>query len=659
MKIFVSGTDTDAGKTFVSGSLTWGLHKIEKPHSYWKPIQTGLDDQSSVDRNFVDSLHSCSLENGYDYKLPLSPDQASDISGAPQPNISDLIKKLEAFASNSVIIEGAGGLYVPINHQNETWLDFLDATNLPTLLVARTRLGTINHTSLSIHAIEDAGHDLLAVVLSGEKNPQNLASLQRMFPKTTFIELDYIEQVGSKQHLESSVELAHAIAQKYEEWVSSLKELWTQFDKDNVWHPFTQHQIAEAPLAIERAKGIYLYTQDNEKLVDGNSSWWVNTVGHGRKEIRKAIVRQQAKMDHVLFAGATHKPASQLSQRIIALAASKLQRVFFSDNGSTAVEVGLKMAFQSFANKGDFNRDTFIAFEGSYHGDTFGTMSVASSDGFHGVFKPFMFDTLKVVPPTFHRSFLCPDGADNYEERIKTMREVFAKSHSRVAGVILEPLVQGASGMLMQPKEFLKEVESLCKQYGLPLIFDEVFTGLGRVGAPFAFQRAGVQPDIVCIAKGLTGGTMPMSLTLSTEHYFNAFLDQDKSKALLHGHSYTANAIACAAANATLDIYQSEDLAGKSLSIENKFKNFIQSNLDLGLENPRAMGAILAFEIPGSGMGDYFNSKATLIPQVARRHGLFLRPLGNTLYFIPPLTITGSELEFALDGIRKTVIDLK
>jgi adenosylmethionine-8-amino-7-oxononanoate aminotransferase len=341
------------------------------------------------------------------------------------------------------------------------------------------------------------------------------------------------------------------------------------------------------------------------------------------------------------------------------LTGNKLSRVFYSDNGSTAVEVALKIAYQSWANRGDAQRTKFLAFSGSYHGDTFGAMSIGASDGFHSVFDPFRFTTLWVDPVTSHPSIVCPEGAIALEKKIATLDALLAAEHTKLAGVIVEPLVQGAAGMLMQPIQFLKELERLCHKYSLPLIFDEVFTGFGRVGAMFAFQRAGVGPDIVCLAKGLTGGNLPLAVTLAQEQYFEHFLADDKSKALLHGHSYTANAISCRSALTTLDILDRENIIERTLELETAFTSWINTEENrLKLENPRALGGILAFELPHSGLGNYFHEKAAQIPKIAKKYGLFLRPLGNTVYFLPPLVISNAECKFALDALSSVVKEL-
>ena len=302
--------------------------------------------------------------------------------------------------------------------------------------------------------------------------------------------------------------------------------------------------------------------------------------------------------------------------------------------------------------------EPFLTLKGAYHGDTFGAMSAGGTDGFHGAFSNFLFPTIKWEPVTSHPSSVCPKGAQSLQENCQALDQLFADKHQELAGVLIEPLIQGASGMNVQDPAWVQHLAKLCQKYEVPLILDEVFTGLGRCGETFAFKRLNIQPDIICIAKGLTGGTLPLAATMATEKIFASFLSEEKGAALLHGHTYTGNATACAAANATIDLYEDQQLFAASKEIEGRFLRWIEENLELGIENPRALGAILAFELPGSGSGDYFNPIADKVPEIASKHGLFLRPLGNTVYFLPALTIKEWELEFAWTKLSEVIGEL-
>ncbi|MFT7665611.1 MAG: adenosylmethionine-8-amino-7-oxononanoate aminotransferase, partial [Planctomycetota bacterium] len=289
------------------------------------------------------------------------------------------------------------------------------------------------------------------------------------------------------------------------------------------WHPYTQHALEESPLPVKSARNTTLVLEDGRELIDAISSWWACLHGHGREEIVDAMQSQARELDHVLFAGTTHEPAVQLAEKLVQIAPGDLSRVFFSDNGSAAVEIALKMAFQRHVTAGQPERRVFISLEGSYHGDTFGAMSLGDPDPFFLPFKPLLFQVERVYPK--------PGEIPAAIKRLK----------GTAAGVIVEPLVQGAAGMLMYSPDILVEARAACTEAGIPLIVDEVMTGFGRTGTMFACEQANVAPDLMAIAKGLTGGTMPLAATLATEEIFESFLSQDRAKAFFHGHTFTAH----------------------------------------------------------------------------------------------------------------------
>ena len=283
-------------------------------------------------------------------------------------------------------------------------------------------------------------------------------------------------------------------------------------------------------------------------------------------------------------------------------------------------------------------------------------MSAAQSDGFHGMFEPFMFKTLKASPVTVHKSSVCPEGMEAFESRITQFKQLLVDHKSRIAGVLIEPLIQGASGMNIQPVEFLQEIATLCKENSIPLILYEVFTGMARCGDYFAFQRAEIEPDIVCLAKGLTGGAIPMAVTMATEEVFENFLFPEKDKALLHGHTYTGSAIGCAAALATLNLYKKLNLVDSARQLETRFNAWLeQAENRFGIQNRRAMGGVMAFELPSTGEASYFNPAGETFTKLCFERGLFARPLGNTIYLVPPLTIGESELDFALGVLSESL----
>jgi adenosylmethionine-8-amino-7-oxononanoate aminotransferase len=387
---------------------------------------------------------------------------------------------------------------------------------------------------------------------------------------------------------------------------------------------------------------VWLHAADQKRLLDGTSSWWVNTIGHGRREIATAIARQQRRLDHTMFAGLTHQPASRLAQRLADW--TGLSRVFYSDNGSTAVEVALKIAYQSWVNRGETNRRSFLALNGNYHGDTFGCMSIAATSGFHDAFGPLLFQAKYLNPCTRHPSSI---GQTDVSSSIASMKQYLAEHASTLAAIIIEPLVQGAGGMLMHDLGWLKALCLEARSHHIPVIFDEVFVGFGRLGTWFAFEQINFKPDILCLAKGLTGGNLALAVTLTSETFFEHFLSDAKSKALLHGHSYTANPIACAAALATCNIYASEGLLENVKQLEHCYVEWLEAYPTL-LSHPRIHGSILAGEFPGSGTGDYFKNTQSGYSKTCLDNGLYVRPLGNTAYLVPPLVINHAETQHML-----------
>ncbi len=645
-QVFVTATGTDVGKTFVSSLLL----RTHKNWSYWKPVQTG---GSAIDQNALHEiapLATISPLRTFEFELPASPDQAAAAEFAIAPRVSDLVTI--AAGQHNLLIEGAGGLMVPLNDDNETWLDFLQATRMPVVLVASSGLGTINHTLLSIEALQSRAIPVLALVLNGPEHRGNQKSLARFHPRIPQI---IVPRLGSDTALSEldrlGEEMWKTLSQTRNE--SQRSESWLQKDKDFVWHPYTQHKTAPKPIPIVAARGSYLFTDEGERLLDASASWWTCSIGHGHPRVAAAIRAQQAKLDHCGFGNATHQPGSELAARLIALAGPPFSRVFYSDNGSCAVEVALKMAAQTWTNRNKPEHCKFLYFQGAYHGDTFGAMSVAESGGFHKAFAPYVFKGIEAPLVTSHPSRICPDGPKELEKGKAALLRLFEAHAHELAAVIIEPWVQGAAGMLFQDLDWLRYLDELCKKFKVFLILDEVFTGLGRLGESFAFKRAGLAADIVCLAKGLTGGNLPLAATLCTDEIFSAFLDEDRSKALLHGHTFTANPIACAAGLASLDIYREQNIMGKARNIEAIFQDWIEVHSEsLGLIAARASGAILAFELEP---GNYFHTAAYLIPQLGREQGLLLRTLGSTVYFVPSLMISEKELILGLSALQRTI----
>jgi adenosylmethionine-8-amino-7-oxononanoate aminotransferase len=405
----------------------------------------------------------------------------------------------------------------------------------------------------------------------------------------------------------------------------------SEVDKKHVWHPFTQHLTAGEPLEIVKAEGVYLYDSNGQKYIDANSSWWVNTHGHGHPHIGKAISDQFNAIDHIVFAGVTHPKAAELAERITKLLPESLEKVFFSDNGSTAVEIALKMTFQYWHNKGE-KKQRFLAMHGSYHGDTFGAMSVGQRGYFNEPFEPFFFDVDYIDFPT----------ASNEEQILKRVKELFQTGE--FAGMIVEPLVQGAAGMQMYSPAFLDRLTKLAHAQDVIVIFDEVMTGFGRTGKMFAMDHCQEKPDLTALSKGLTAGVMALGLTVASDKIYEAFLGEETTKALLHGHSFTANPLACAVACANLDLFEQEQTWEGVRNLE-KWNALFADQLGRikTVKNVRQQGTILAFDIDTGGDSTYFSDIKTQAYAFFLEQGVLLRPLGNTLFVNAPYCITETE----------------
>jgi adenosylmethionine---8-amino-7-oxononanoate aminotransferase len=423
----------------------------------------------------------------------------------------------------------------------------------------------------------------------------------------------------------------------------------------HIWHPYTQAKTAAEPIEVKSAQGLWLELADGRKLADCISSWWVNLHGHAHPQIVEAIAQQAAQLEHVIFAGFTHEPAQQLATQLVARLPENLTRVFYSDNGSTAVEIALKMAYQYWANC-EAPRRRFMAFEGAYHGDMFGTMSVGARSIFSDVFQDLLFDVdFCPYPDTW-------DGDKDVLEKeaacLAVIRAKLSTGDNCYAGIIIEPLVQGVAGMRMCRTEFLQQLRDLATEFDTLLIFDEVMTGFGRTGADFACNQAQVTPDLICLSKGITGGFLPLAVTIATEEIYNSFYSDDPTKTLYHGHSYTANPLGCAAALASLALLAQNEPVYTQMEQWHRQHLTELANKYPQLTKLRVMGTIAAIDINNQDKAGYLNHVGRKIGHHAISLGVLLRPLGNVLYLMPPYCITATELAWVYRQIDLVLADV-
>lgn len=417
----------------------------------------------------------------------------------------------------------------------------------------------------------------------------------------------------------------------------------TERDQNNIWHPYTQHKTAALPIAIKKGEGALLWDENDKEYIDAIASWWVNPFGHSNKYIADAIYQQLTTLEHVLFGGFTHEPAIILAEKLLEILPKNQQKVFFSDNGSTAVEVAIKVALQYFFNKGE-KKTTIIAFENAFHGDTFAAMAASGISFYTQAFQGMFIDVVRIPVPI--------KGQE--QESFDALREVI-KTHN-CAGFIFEPLVQGAAGMVMYEPESLDKLIQICQENKVLTIADEVMTGFGKTGKTFACDYITEQPDMMCLSKALTGGTIPMAITTFTQDIFEAFYDEDINKALFHGHTFTANPTGCAAALASLSLLQSQEMQENITRINLRhlaFQNHVKNHPKV--TTTRVLGTIFALEIVTESSASYYGTLRNKLYDFFIENGVILRPVGNIVYILPPYIITDEQLQKVYEVVEKAL----
>ncbi len=415
----------------------------------------------------------------------------------------------------------------------------------------------------------------------------------------------------------------------------------TERDQKYLWHPYTQHKTASLPIAIKRGDGALLWDEKGKEYIDAIASWWVNPYGHSNKFIADAIYKQLTTLEHVLFGGFTHEPAVILAEKLMEILPKNQQKIFFSDNGSTAVEVAIKVALQYFFNKGE-KKTTIIAFENAFHGDTFAAMAASGISFYTQAFQGMFIDVARIPVPL--------KGQE--QASFTALREVI--KNNNCAGFIFEPLVQGAAGMVMYEPQSLDELIKICQENKVLTIADEVMTGFGKTGKTFATDYLFEKPDMICLSKALTGGTIPMAITTFTQEIFEAFYDEDINKALFHGHTFTANPTGCAAALASLELLQSSEMQDNLARINQShldFQKHIESHPKVA--TTRVLGVIFALEIKTENTESYYGTLRNKLYNYFIENGLILRPVGNIVYILPPYIISFEQLQKVYEVVEK------
>ncbi len=452
-------------------------------------------------------------------------------------------------------------------------------------------------------------------------------------------------------HLAANCPQGPAAGLRYASTMSSLAAR----DRACIWHPFTQMKTAPEPLPIVRGDGPYLITDDGRRVLDGISSWWVNVHGHCNPKVNRALQAQAERLEHVMFAGCTHPPAVELAERLRALLPSRLKRVFFSDNGSTAVEVALKMAYQYWTNRGETQRRTFLALEHAYHGDTVGAMSASHASLFTASYAPLLFRVERAAVPRDYLASMDPDKDGGATEPLREIEALLERRGAELAAVIVEPMLQAAGGMIVCKPAFLRRLRKLCDAYGLLLIADEVMTGFGRTGPMFACEHGPVQPDLICLSKGLSAGYLPLAVTVASEKVYEAFLSEDRRKTFFHGHSFTANPLGCAAALAGLDIFAEDDVLERIQQISKRMRERLASFVGRSyVRDVRQIGGVGILELETAREG-YLADIGPRLAAAFLQRNLLLRPNGNIVYFMPPYVVGDEQIDWVFDQIDDVV----
>lgn len=661
---FITGTDTGVGKTIAVLCLGVWLKNKGVDVGVFKPVQCAGNDARLLKKklNLSDPLKAI---NPYFAKEPLSPHLAFTRQ-KETVDIAAIKKSYQAVSEKHQItlVEGAGGLMVPLK-KNYLVVDLIRELDLEVIIVSRLSLGTINHTLLTIGQARHYGLNVKGVIFNTVKKTKagiaeqtNAKAVQEFGRVEILGEIPYLASLDEKNILEK-VKFSRKVLRKEKNVLSRLAD----DDRKYVWHPFTQMKDWEqtVPLVIDRADGAYLMDAQGNRYLDGVSSLWVNVHGHRKKEMDEALKDQINKVSHSTLLGLSNTPSIQLAKKLIEITPKGLDKVFYSDSGSTAVEIAVKMAYQYWQNTGRKAKKRLLHLSHSYHGDTLGSVSVGGIQLFHKVYRDLVIKTVAIGFPDCYRAPAGKAYPDYAFECLKQFEHYLEKNADTAAAFIAEPIVQGAGGMIVWPKGILTKMRQLCEKYDVLFIADEVATGFGRTGQMFACAHEGVTPDIMCLAKGITGGYLPLAATLTSQRIYDGFCyDYEEQKTFFHGHTYTGNPLGCAAALKNLELFEKEKvlakLAGKINHMEKQLKMFYNLNL---VGDVRQFGFMAGIELVKD------KAKKTPFPwreqigvqvcQRLREKNIILRPLGNVIVLMPPLSITIKELKYLLDCTYDTI----
>jgi adenosylmethionine---8-amino-7-oxononanoate aminotransferase len=678
--VFVTGTDTGVGKTRVAAGLVRAWRRRGVAAVPWKPFASGVDPDrltagedadllrraAGYGADALESLSPCRLAE------PLAPAVAAQRAGI-SISPADVLARRPA-EGHVEVVEGCGGLVVPLAPGYDG-RDLCWDLDLPLLVVARPGLGTLNHTALTVEAACDAGLDVLGVIVCHLPDDPDLAArtnldaLRRHCRAPLLGAVRHVEDADDVDALADAVDAAldlDALLAAVRERASTERaRRLAAADRRHLWHPFTQMRtwMRDETVLVKRAKGSVLFTAEDDELIDGVASLWTTVHGHREPAIDAAVRAQLGKVAHTTLLGLANVPSIECAEALLGIAPRNLSRVFYSDSGSSAVEVALKMAFQRAAQTGEPQRRRFVRFDGAYHGDTVGAVSVGGIELFHRIFGPLLFASIACPAPYAYRR---PDGmseGDYAAASLAAFEEVLRTQGHEVAAVVVEPVMQGAAGMIPQPPGWLPRVAAATKAAGALLVCDEVATGFGRTGRMFAVEHEGIEPDVLCVAKGLSGGYLPVAATLTTEAVFEAFLGEPhENRTFFHGHTYTGNPLACAAALANLRLMHERgtvaEAARKGELLGDLLEEFVLPLTEVG--DVRRRGLMVGVElVRDRETKESFDPRSRVgwrVCEAALESGVRIRPLGDVLVLMPPLGIEDGQLRRLVLGVRDALV---
>jgi len=633
--LLILGTDTDAGKTTLA--LLW-LSAFADRYEYWKPVESGDSDTEKV-RRLVPA--ACVHPPLARFIEPVAPLLAARKQGTSVPSAAAIVAAKPTTSQNrQLLIESFGSPFSPLT-ETELQIDVIQRLNLPCVLVSSSVVGAIGRTLQTLEALAVRGIAPVSVVLVGLRDRFAEEQVQRYWPRGEVFSIEYpttwdadgIRKAASEQLASRGPRFGreHEINTPAKAGAMRLEER----DRQAIWHPYTSLREPDSPVPVVGAQDEFLYLADGRKIIDGISSWWTILHGHRHPVLVGALQEALGKIDHVHFAGVTHAYAVELAELMLATCPWKGGRVFYSDNGSTAVEIALKMAYQYWCHKNEPQRKLFVGFENGYHGDTFGAMAVGRDPVFFGRFEPLLF------------------RAEIVSVDAERLGAILERHSGEVAAVIIEPLVQGAGGMRMHSPEQLRAIFEVTRKHGVLFIADEVMTGGGRTSTLWAHEAAGIAPDLICAAKTLTGGMLPLAATLASPTIVDGFDAKDSSRTFFHGHSFTAHPLACAVAAANWRLLTAivnrkaerlEPFWSKALTPLRNHPN---------VADVRIRGAIAAVELRAP--GGYLAPVGRKLRHACLERGVLLRPLGSVLYAMPPLCTSDASLAQIADAMIAAV----